>query len=743
MKHPGIQDQARGSAGTPGGQMPQINDSSGDSRFRFDIAIQKTRFALYCSSYLIGVVALKLGVISIDFVLGTILVAVAIVSSLVIAHLHKAGFEQKTGINLLYVWTCLDIIAISTGVFMMGGLESPWFLWYLTVWAAAAFTGGSRVSFLLAGFSAICYGTALWLAGDITGLDGTVWSPLFRMVFLFWASFYFLRGIGDLSDKRQMISRLKNEESQKVEELTRLARELDQRTRQLAVANKRIVEADRMKSRFLANMSHELRTPMNSIIGFSEILIERLQGKIEEKHIEFQQHILSSGQHLLSIINDVLDLSKIEAGKMGVYPERLSVRQIVDSVRHIMKSQAVKQGVEFRVEIPDDLPEIETDLAKLKQVFYNLLSNAVKFSPRHSVVTISAKHQPGDGSGSVTISIRDQGEGISVEEQSLVFEEFQQTSSGLKHGSGGTGLGLALVKRFIELQHGHISLESEPKVGTTFHITFPVDFQGSVEAPEEKVDLDSRPGERVLVVEDDDDAYLALSRDLEAAAYIPVRARHGDEAIRMANLANPVAITLDLVIPGTDGWEVLKILKANEQTRDIPVVIISLLDNRDLGMALGADDYFLKPFDRHRFIDRLRQLTGLADDSSKPRLLLIDDDKSLRELLNRELGDRGYEVDLAVDGPSGIRMAAERLPDVIILDLVMPGLNGFEVIEILRSRKETAHIPVVVFTAKDLSQDDRDLLKANMAAVVQKEVGGRSRLVTMIRNLETRQALIR
>ncbi|HUO84738.1 MAG TPA: response regulator, partial [Thermoanaerobaculia bacterium] len=566
----------------------------------------------------------------------------------------------------------------------------------------------------------------------------------FRIALLFGASVFFLEGVANLQEKRALIRAMKEAESRKVEELTRVTAELDQRTRQLSIANRRIIESDRLKSRFLANMSHELRTPMNSIIGFSEILIDRLEGKIEPRYAEFQKHILSAGQHLLSIINDVLDLSKIEAGKMGVFPEKFGVQGVVHSVCQVMRGQAAKHGIEFEIDMPEDLPQIETDLPKFKQVLYNLLSNAVKFSPQQSAVKISGRHLPASDGGLVVISVTDHGPGIPDEEQELVFEEFRQVEGVGRQDVSGTGLGLALVKRFVELQHGSVSIDSAPGRGSTFSVSFPVRFRGTRDEDEvqDQFMVFPREGDRVLVVEDDDAAYAILSRDLHSSGYIPVRARYGEEAIRLAKVVRPVAITLDIVLPGADGWEVLKTLKAEESTREIPVVIVSLLDNRALGLALGADDYFLKPFDRRRFIDRVRQLTR-PQQEEKPRVLLIDDDASLLNLLREDLELLGYEIDLAASGPEGVRLAATRLPDVIILDLIMPDLNGFEIAEILKRRPETAHIPIIVLTAKDLTPDDRLQLQSKMATVIYKDQMSRSRLIDSIRRLEERQATAR
>jgi signal transduction histidine kinase/CheY-like chemotaxis protein/ligand-binding sensor domain-containing protein len=505
--------------------------------------------------------------------------------------------------------------------------------------------------------------------------------------------------------------------------------------RELQVKNEQAEEANRAKSIFLANMSHELRTPMNAIIGFSEILSERLVDKIEPKYVGFLRSILTSGQHLLSIINDILDLSKVEAGKMELYPETFGVRTAIDSVCQVMKGLSGKKGIAFEVEVEEEVREIESDHAKFKQILYNLLSNAVKFSRTNGVVTIRATRDHDD----VRVAVIDRGIGISAEHQSVIFDEFRQVDTTTSRTYGGTGLGLSLVKKFIELQRGTVSVHSILGEGSEFSFTLPIRFAGAA-IPSPIVGPDGvvvPPGERVLVVEDENEAFDALSAYLQSAGYVPIRARTGEEAMKLARVMRPRAITLDLVLPGMEGWQVLRELKADPETCAIPVIIVSMIENRQLALAFGADDYFVKPVDWPRMLRRLAEITGRDGLPRHARLLLIDDDLSVHQLLEHELANEGYVLDTVTSGAEAIERAERVRPDVIILDLMMPGMNGFELAERLRQRESTSSIPILVLTAKDLTPADRERLRHGVSGLVMKGSAAGARLIRAIRSLDS------
>jgi signal transduction histidine kinase/DNA-binding response OmpR family regulator len=512
--------------------------------------------------------------------------------------------------------------------------------------------------------------------------------------------------------------------------------------RELQVKNREAEEANQAKSRFLANMSHELRTPMNAIIGFSEILIERLEAQIDAKSVTFIRSILSSGKHLLEIINDILDLSKVEAGKMELLPETFPVRSAIESVCQVMRGMSARKTITFAVEIEPGVTAIETDQSKFKQILYNLLSNAVKFSPADSTVTIHAQriHSIDERPESLRVDVIDRGIGIAAENLAVIFEEFRQVDGTLNRQYGGTGLGLSLVRKFVELQGGTLTVASEVGKGSTFTFTLPIHFAGTT-IPSPIINADGTvipPGERVLVVEDEDLAYSTLATYLQAAAYVPIRARNADEALRLARTIKPVAITLDVVLPGAQGWDVLRALKADAATASLPVIIVSMIDNRELGLAFGADDYFVKPVDWTRLMRRLREVTVRTAAPKRARLLLIDDDVSVHDMLEAELTKQGYQVEKAFSGVEGLERAESSAPDVIILDLAMPGMSGFEVATLLKQSDATARIPILAFTAKELTAADREQLRSGFSAVVSKGASAGARLIHAIHALDAR-----
>jgi signal transduction histidine kinase/DNA-binding response OmpR family regulator len=684
---------------------------------RFDLAIQRNHVFVYVLGFLIGYAGNLLGVYPVKIWIALLVLGVACANAVVLSLLYRRGVDRRF---LNAVWMTVDVVGGCTlGVYATGGIDSPWFIWYAAVAGASAFAGGKTAAYAVSIGSFVSYISVLMLMGQATFVNDVMILAVTRMLFLFGALVSFIVGIANLQEKRLRIRQLETEESRKVEELTRLAQELED-------ANRRIREADRMKSQFLATMSHELRTPMNSIIGFSEILSERLADRIEPKHLGFLMHIHTSGRHLLGIINDILDLSKIEAGKMEIYPEFFTVAPVVESVCQVMRGMS-NQTPTIVVEVAPDIPQIETDLAKFKQVLFNLLSNAVKFSPSGSPITVRAAVD----SGVVTVSVRDHGIGIDPAHHALIFEEFRQVDSSVRREFGGTGLGLALVKKFVELQGGRVSVESHLGAGSTFSFTLPVRSGAAVvtRTPE----LPQRSN-RVLVIEDDANAYELIASALQSAGFLSIRARHGDEALRLAREMNPIAVTLDLVLPGIDGWEILKRLKSDEVTRHLPVVIISMVDNRDLGMALGADDYFIKPVDRPRLLERLRAITS-GDGNGRPRLLIIDDDAAVHALLEEDLSSLGYAIVNAYSGDDGLRSAIESAPDVIILDLMMPNMSGFEVADALKDDPRTASIPILVLTSKEVSGEDRQLLHTKVCSFVQKGKSAREQLVREIRRV--------
>src|SRR5205085_1854562 len=343
---------------------------------------------------------------------------------------------------------------------------------------------------------------------------------------------------------------------------------------------------------------------------------------------------------------------------------------------------------------------------------------------------------------SISISVIDHGIGIAGEHLDVIWDEFRQIDTATSRAYGGTGLGLSLVKKFVELQRGTITVRSVLGEGSDFTFTLPVRFSGAT-IPSPIVSPDGTvipPGDRVLVVEDEDQAWETLSAYLQSAGFVPIRARSGEEALKLARVMSPRAMTLDLILPGMEGWNVLRELKGDPATADIPVIIVSMLDNRELALAFGAQDYFVKPVDFPRLLRRLAELTGRLTIPRSARLLIVDDDIAVHEMLEHELSKEGYVVDKAVSGEEGLEHAERLQPDLIILDLMMRGMSGFELAELLRQRETTARIPIVVLTAKDLTAEDRERLRSGVSGLVMKGNAAASTLIRAIRSLDVRPA---
>ena len=428
---------------------------------------------------------------------------------------------------------------------------------------------------------------------------------------------------------------------------------------------------------------------------------------------------------------------------MELLPETFPVRSAIESVCQVMRGMSTRKAITFAVEIEPGVTEIETDQAKFKQILYNLLSNAVKFSPGDSVVTIHARRLEAtdDRPESISIDVADPGIGIAQENLALIFEEFRQVDGTLNRQYGGTGLGLSLVRKFVELQGGTLTVDERDRQGQHLHVHAAASLRRHDHPqPDHQRRRDRHSARRARARGRGRRRRLLDARDVSAGAagYVPIRARRADEATRLARSMRPTAITLDIILPGAEGWQVLKTLKADPDMCDIPVIIVSMVDNRELGIAFGADDYFVKPVDWERLMRRLREITVRAATPRHPRLLLIDDDVSVHDMLEPELTRQGYQLEKAFSGAEGLQRAESSKPDVIILDLMMPGLSGFEVAERLRRRDETARIPIFVLTSKDLTPEDREQLRQGVSGLVMKGSAAAHRLITAIQSLDAR-----
>lgn len=488
--------------------------------------------------------------------------------------------------------------------------------------------------------------------------------------------------------------------------------ELRERTQQLEEALERATESDRLKSEFLANMSHELRTPLNSIIGFSRVILKGIDGPITDLQRTDLTAIYNSGIHLLSLINDILDLSKIEAGRLELNKEAVDLGPVVKGVLDTCAPLVQDKPVLLQDKVPTDLSQVYADPTRVRQIILNLVSNAIKFTDRGSV-TVGARQEGAD----VIVSINDTGVGIDPKNIEAVFEPFRQVARKMERRTAGTGLGLAISQRFVEMHGGRIWVESEPGQGSTFFFTLPIIGAAMDTEPlraEEPVP--APPGRPILVVDDDPDVIALFRRYLEAEGYQVIGATDAVEALRLAWQVQPCAITLDIILPEEDGWAVLRALKEDRASQDIPVIICSVLQEENTGFSLGAVDYLTKPISQEDLLAALNRLW-------KPvrRIVVIEDQPEERALITRVLEQQGgYEVLPVVTGEEGLATIQEHLPELIILDLLLPGLDGFDVLARLKQDPRTRAIPVIVVTAKSLTAEDQARLEGQMAALLHK-----------------------
>jgi signal transduction histidine kinase/DNA-binding response OmpR family regulator/putative methionine-R-sulfoxide reductase with GAF domain len=516
----------------------------------------------------------------------------------------------------------------------------------------------------------------------------------------------------------------------------RLFREIQEKGRELEVAS-------RHKSQFLANMSHELRTPLNAIIGVTEMLLDDARAAGEEEQIEPHERILRAGRHLLALINDILDLSKIEAGKMELHPESFALGPLVEEVATTIRPLAAKNGNQVAVDCPAEVGTIRADQIRVRQVLLNLASNASKFT-EGGQIRIAVARRPEGGRDWVTMAVSDTGIGMTAEQMARLFEEFTQADASTTRRYGGTGLGLAISRRLCRMMGGDITAESAPGRGSTFTIRLPAE---AVAEPKSAGEDAARPTARpstpvpasrlpggpaypVLVIDDDPTVRDLMERFLVKEGFAVITAAGGIEGLRLARAARPAAVTLDVMMPDLDGWTVLAALKGDPDLADIPVILVTILDEQTRGYALGATEYLVKPVDRERLAGILRTL---CRDRVTPCALVVEDDETTRSMLCQTLERDGFGVAQAENGRDALARVAEQRPDVIVLDLAMPEMNGFEFLDVLRRNPVWRGIPVVVLTAMDLSAEERRLLNGAVERIFQKGAYGRDRLLDEIR----------
>ncbi|HXT19593.1 MAG TPA: ATP-binding protein, partial [Thermoanaerobaculia bacterium] len=489
---------------------------------RFDYAVQYNRALVFALATAVASTFRLLRLVDTPWVWIFSIGGGATVTAIVFTVLVRRGWHRRIfGRFYQPAWILMDVGWISATIARTGGASSPWLPWYLAIISAAAFVGGELGAFLTFLASTGGYLAALAFTGDLAGPGQPVLRAIALMVSLYAAAFFFLRGVHELKQKRRDVLGMRDESRRKIEELTRLTAALEERTKELGELNLRLREADRLKSQFLANVSHELRTPLNSIIGFSEILQTRLKEQLDERQSRFLGYIHSAGDQLLGIINDILDLSKIEAGQAELMVERMPLRAAVDGVCTVLRSTAEKKGIRVRVDSPADGPLLEADPSRLKQVLYHLLANAIKFSYPESEVWVRLRREGAAESPlrrpSVVVAVEDQGIGIDPRDRDLIFEAFRQADGSASREFQGAGLGLALVKRFVELHGGVVTVESALGQGSTFTVHLPVQH-GDAMAPDPITEIEvpilGPDEDRVLVVEDDPTVYEVIARHL-------------------------------------------------------------------------------------------------------------------------------------------------------------------------------------------------------------------------------------
>ena len=481
--------------------------------------------------------------------------------------------------------------------------------------------------------------------------------------------------------------------------------------------------ASQAKSNFLASMSHELRTPLNAIIGFSDLM--RREELDEHGNVlvplEWVEHIRRGGAHLVELVNDVLDLSKVEAGRLELDREPVEVRSAVSESVAGLRPLADRKGQAIELAVPAG-EHVSADRGRLRQILYNLLSNAIKFTPEGGRIRIEGSRHDDE----FHLSVIDTGVGIAPDDQAVVFEEFRQVGGGAQR-SEGTGLGLALTRRLVEAHEGRIELESTPGVGSRFTAVLPSAEPGArpgsdrEQQPEATALRGAARHGTVLVVEDDPSAVRLLRAYLGPEGYTVRVAADGEHGLDDARAEAPMAILLDVLLPGIDGWEVLRRLKADPALRDIPVVIVTVVDEKDVGLALGAVDYIVKPIDRDALLASLGRLMLTTNvKTGTVRILAVDDEPAALDALEEALRPAGFEVIRAGGGRTGVEAARAERPDLVICDLVMPDLDGFGVVGELKSDPATADIPIIILTGHDLSPADKRRLNGKVLGIVSK-----------------------
>jgi len=491
--------------------------------------------------------------------------------------------------------------------------------------------------------------------------------------------------------------------------------------------------ANEAKSSFLANMSHELRTPLNAIIGYSEMLIEESVELNEPLFTSDLEKIHSSARHLLTVINDILDLSKIEAGKLDLYLETFDIADMLEDIVTTTLPLIQAKHNKLETDYPPNPGQMYADLTRVRQCLFNLLSNAAKFT-ENGIIQLQVGKSQVEGHEAVTFRVRDSGIGMNQEQLDRLFQPFVQADSSTTRKFGGTGLGLTITRHFCQMMGGDIWVDSQPGEGSTFSIQLPLNVKTQHEdgPHQEKPSIPKISGTcKVLVIDDDPVVRDLLQRFLSAEGFGVICAKDGEQGIQLAQALNPAVITLDVLMPGMDGWSVLAALKASPKTAEIPIIMLTMTDQKNLGYALGVNEYLTKPIDRNRLLRAIKRFQTQAEGS----ILVVDDDVQMREMIKRILEKEGWQVHEAENGQDALQKITNESPQAIILDLMMPKMDGFQFIEALRKQAQHPPIPVLVLTAKTLNAEDRLRLNGYGENIIQKGTYNREALLNEVRKL--------
>jgi len=544
-------------------------------------------------------------------------------------------------------------------------------------------------------------------------------------------------GMSELASLNRETERQQRELLRRNEELMRLNHQLDDSSRGMIALHAEVDEKNdslrrmtEVKSRVISNVSHEFRTPLNSIIGLTKMLLSELDGPLTDEQRKQLTFVRTSAESLAELVNDLLDLSKIEAGRVSLRPVCFTVDKLFGALRGMMRPLLTNPRVELQFVAPEGLPELETDEGKVSQILKNFLSNAAKFTERGSIV-VRAEAAPAD---TIRFSVRDSGVGIAAADQDRLFEEFTQIENPLQQRAKGTGLGLSISRHLAGILGGRVWAESQLGQGSTFYLEVPirhaeVEAMQALVAGSQTLDPSRSP---VLVLEDDRQTLFLYERYLSHSGFQVIPARTVDDAREALRRVRPAAIVLDIMLDGETSWSFLSDLKSDPATASIPALVLTVTNREAKARALGADEFFVKPIDQDWLIRKLNDLARRTGPIST--VLVIDDDEVSRYLLRRALHGTPYRVLEAADGAVGLRLARTAAPQVIFLDLIMPGVSAFDVIDELKLDPRTRNIPIIIHSSKTLGDDERRRLEEGTAAILPKQSLSREVALARIRD---------